>query len=167
MVSFISSSPVAGLARRILTARGSMSPVATCRRISRNIPDDSPKENVKASVPDTAQAQDALVANDIPQMAEVNPAKVQFLRTKSTVIRSSLPIEGTPLSYVTNSPAPIIKVDDYTWYAVQNGVWFTASSVTSPWSVANSVPSVIYSIPPTSPLYYVTFVKIYDATQRE
>ena len=33
------------------------------------IPDDSPKENVKASVPGTPQAQEAAIAAEIPQMA--------------------------------------------------------------------------------------------------
>src|SRR5262249_25562281 len=35
------------------------------------IPDDSPEENVKASVPGTPQAQEALIANDIPQTAKI------------------------------------------------------------------------------------------------
>ena len=30
--------------------------------------------------------------------------------------------------------------------------------------IADSVPTVIYTIPPSSPLYYVTYVKIYEAT---
>jgi hypothetical protein len=55
-------------------------------------------------------------------------------------------------------------VSQYEWYAVQHGVWFTASSVQGPWVVATSVPPVIYSIPPSSPIYYVTYVQIYDAT---
>ena len=43
-------------------------------------------------------------------------------------------------------------------------MWFTASSVQGPWVVATSIPAAIYSIPPSSPLYYVTYVKIYDVT---
>ena len=50
------------------------------------------------------------------------------------------------------------------WYAVQNGVWFAAASVQGPWTVATAIPAVIYSIPPSSPLYYVTHVKIYAVT---
>ena len=33
-----------------------------------------------------------------------------------------------------------------------------------PWAVATNVPASIYSIPPSSPLYYVTYVQVYDAT---
>src|SRR5215470_4026350 len=42
------------------------------------IPDDSPKENVKASIPKTAQAQEAVIANEIPQTATVYRAKAKF-----------------------------------------------------------------------------------------
>ena len=66
--------------------------------------------------------------------------------------------------YVVNSPTPIIMVSQYAWYAVHNGVWFTASAVQGPWVVATSVPPVIYAIPPSSPLSYVTYVQIYDVT---
>ena len=50
------------------------------------------------------------------------------------------------------------------WYAVRAGVWFSAASIQGPWVVAGSIPALIYSIPPSSPLYYVTYVKIYDVT---
>ncbi|HEY3379899.1 MAG TPA: autotransporter, partial [Armatimonadota bacterium] len=127
------------------------------------IPDDSPKENVKASIPSTPQAEDALLANQIPQMAEVDPAQTRFAPTlRGAPILT--PIAGTPLLTVQNSQTPIIRVDDTHWYAVQDGVWFTAPALAGPWAVATSVPPVIYTIPPSSPLYYVTFVKIYDVT---
>jgi hypothetical protein len=42
------------------------------------IADDSPKENVKASVPGTPQAQEAVIANEIPQMATIDRAVAQF-----------------------------------------------------------------------------------------
>ena len=127
------------------------------------IPDTSPKENVKASVPGTPQAQAAVIANEIPETATVYRAKAKF----TPVISGSPqlgPIPGTPLSYVVNSPTPIIMVSPTQWYAVQAGVWFTATAAPGPWVVAASVPAVIYSIPPSSPLYYVTYVYVYAAT---
>lgn len=127
------------------------------------IPDDSPKENVKAAVPQTPQAQEAVIANDIPQTATVSRTRASF----TPLINATpdlKPVPDTPLMYVVNSPTPIIMVSQYAWYAVQNGVWFTASSVHGPWVVATSVPPVIYSIPPSSPISYVTYVKIYDVT---
>jgi len=128
-----------------------------------SIPDESPKENAKASVPGTPQAQEAVIANEIPQTARVYRDKAEF----TPHINGSpelKPIPDTTLSYVFNSPTPIIRVSSNQWYAVQNGVWFTTSSLDGPWVVADSVPAVIYSIPPSSPVYYVTYVKVYDAT---
>src|SRR5262249_57516231 len=40
----------------------------------------------------------------------------------------------------------------------------TATSLNGPWVVAASVPQVIYTIPVSSPLYYVTYVRVYGAT---
>ena len=39
-----------------------------------------------------------------------------------------------------------------------------ATSANGPWTSAASVPAVIYSIPPSSPIYYVTFVRVYGAS---
>ena len=128
-----------------------------------SIPDDSPKENAKASVPGTPQAQEAVIANEIPQTARVYREKAEFTPHVNGSPELK-PIPDTTLSYVFNSPTPIIMVSSNEWYAAQDGVWFTASSLDGRWVVADSVPPVIYSIPPSSPVYYVTYVKVYDAT---
>jgi len=127
------------------------------------IPDTSPKENVKASVPGTAQAEEAAIEAQIPQMATIYRNKVSFTPVVSgaPVLK---PIPDTMLSYVFNSPQPIIKVSPTQWYAVQAGVWFTAASLSGPWAVATLIPAAIYSIPPSSSLYYVTFAQIYQVT---
>jgi uncharacterized membrane protein YgcG len=127
------------------------------------IPVTSSKENVLASVPGTFEAQEAAIAAGIPQMAVVYRSKVSFTAvvTGAPVLQ---PIPDTPLSYVFNSPDAIIMVSANQWYAVQAGVWFTAPSLSGPWVVATFVPAVIYTIPPSAPLFYVTFVQIYSAT---
>jgi hypothetical protein len=43
-----------------------------------NLPNDSPKENVRASVPGTRQAREAVITNDIPQTAQVDRAQARF-----------------------------------------------------------------------------------------
>ncbi|MGO9829174.1 MAG: hypothetical protein ACLPJH_03470 [Myxococcaceae bacterium] len=127
------------------------------------IPITSPKENVLASVPGTAEAQEAAIAAGIPQMATVYRSKVSFqpVVTGAPVLE---PIPGTSLSYVFNSPDAIIMVSPSQWYAVQMGVWFTAPSLNGPWVVASFVPPVIYTIPPSAPLFYTTYVYVYAAT---
>jgi hypothetical protein len=127
------------------------------------IPDDSPKENVKASVPGTAQAAELIIANEIPQTAVIYRTKVSFTPTISGTPEIK-PIPDTSLSYVVNSPTPVIKVDDQDWFACSGGVWFAASALAGPWTVAAYVPAVVYTIPPSSPLYYVTFVQVYAST---
>jgi len=130
------------------------------------IPDDSPKENVKAAVPYTTQADEALIANQIPQTATINRAKATFKPEINGGEPDMRPIPDTSLSYVFNSPSPIIMVEPSEWYGVQSGVWFTARSALGPWAVATTVPPVIYSIPVSSSLHYVTYVRVYSATPR-
>jgi hypothetical protein len=127
------------------------------------IPDDSPKENVKASIPGTPQAQEAVISDQVPQMATIVPSKAQFT-PRIDGYPQIQSISGTSLNYVFNSPQPMIQTAPTQWYAVQNGVWFAAAVPQGPWAVAASVPPVIYSIPPSSPLFYVTYVRIYSAT---
>lgn len=129
------------------------------------IPDDSPKENVKASVPGTPQAQEAVIANSIPQTAVVKRAGTTPTPPPSIDGPPKLqPIEGTPLHSVVNASAPIIQAEDGRYYLVQNGIWFVGESPDGPWAVAAFVPASIYSIPVSSPLHYTTYVRVYEAT---
>lgn len=130
------------------------------------IPDTSPKENVKASVPGTSQAQEALIANSIPQSAAV-PRSSQMQTPQMDGAPKLAPIEGTPLDYVVNSATPIIEVGPQSWYSCRDGVWYFSTSVNGPWSVATSVPSVIYTIPASSPLYYLTYVQVYGSSPND
>ena len=127
------------------------------------IPDSSRKENVKASVPGTRQAQEALIADRIPTTARVERKAATFTPQIDGEPKLAV-IGGTPLQYVLNTPAPIIRVDDTSWYACQDGVWFSAGSMTGPWQAAVMVPAVIYTIPPSSPVHYVTYVRVYRVT---
>lgn len=127
------------------------------------IPDDSPKENVKASVAGTTQAREAAIAASVPQTAAVKVAGTQLATPRIDGDPVWKPIPGTRLAYVENTPGAILRLGD-AFYAVENGVWFAAASVRGPWAVARSVPAEIYAIPPSSPLYYVTYVRIYDST---
>jgi len=124
-----------------------------------NIPDTSPKENVKASVPGTQQAAEALIANSIPQSTAVARTN-EMTAPQFDGAMQLAPIAGTPLQYIVNSPTPIIEVNPQSWYACNNGIWYAATAATGPWSVATSVPAVIYSIPPESPLHYLTYVQV-------
>lgn len=128
------------------------------------IPATHPKAAVLVSVPGTPQAKEALIANAIPQTATItrNSASLNVTFDGSPQFK---PIENTTLTYAVNTATPMIRVDSHSYYAVQSGVWFVATSAVGPWVVASSVPVVIYTIPVSSPLHYVTYVKIYGSTQ--
>jgi hypothetical protein len=127
------------------------------------IPPTHPKANVLVSIPGTPQANEAVIANSIPQTATVerNEAKLDLTYDGTPQFA---PIADTPLFYAINTPTPVIEVDARTYYSVQNGVWFVAVSPTGPWAVATGVPAVIYSIPVSSPLHYVIYTQVYGST---
>ena len=127
------------------------------------IPAEHPTESVRAAVPGTPQAREAVIENSIPQVATVTrgAARLEVNYDGNPVFQ---PIEGTPLQNAINSPMPVIRVSENAFYALDNGVWFVATSPFGPWSVTSYVPPVVYSIPRSSPLYYVTYVRVYDAT---
>jgi hypothetical protein len=127
------------------------------------IPLTDPKSTVLASVPGTPQAQEALIANSIPQTASITRSEAE-LNVKYDGEAVFVPIQGTSMNYAQNTSSPVIKLSDNNYYCVEAGVWFKALTPQGPWGVADSVPAEIYTIPPSSPIYYVTYVKIYGST---
>jgi hypothetical protein len=129
----------------------------------KKIPPNHRKGAVLASIPGTQQAGEAKIANQVPQTAKVDRSQAA-LEVKYDGPPQFKQIEETSLKYAANTQTPVIQVEPHSYFAVQNGVWFTSNSPEGPWTVATRVPAVIYSIPPSSPLYYVTYVRIYDST---
>jgi len=123
-----------------------------------NIPLTSPASAILASVPGTNEAKDAVLIAQIPTTMILNPttaaanAKVTY-----TGAPQFGPIEGTTLQYATNTPDKVIQVGDV-YYLCLQGVWFMSTTPQGPWTTASSVPQVIYTIPPSSPVYNVTYV---------
>jgi hypothetical protein len=126
------------------------------------IPLGSPKSGVLASVPGTLQAKEAVIANQIPQTATINRSHAQ-LDVRYDGPPQFRPIEGTTLEYAINTDVDVIRAGGR-YYACQNAVWFVADSPGGPWAVADMIPSEIYTIPPSSPLYHDRFVYVYRAT---
>jgi hypothetical protein len=127
------------------------------------IPAYGPKASVLVSIPGTPQAKEALIANQIPQTATINRAKAKL--TLSYVGEPSFqPVTGTSLMYAVNSTTPVVMVSGTSYYSCQGGVWFAGPSANGPWAVAVTVPPAIYTIPPSSPIYYVTYAQVYGYT---
>ena len=87
------------------------------------IPDDHPTASVRAAVPGTAEAQESVIANSVPQIATVkrSAARLEITYDGAPEFR---PIQGTALEAAANAPVPVIRVDGRTYYALDNGVWF-------------------------------------------
>ena len=122
------------------------------------IPLSSPASAVLASVPGTEQAKDAVLIAQIPTVMEID-AKSAADQAKVTYTGDPkfAPIVGTSLQYATNTPDKVIQVGDV-YYLCLQGVWFISTTPQGPWTTASSVPQVIYTIPPSSPVYNVTYV---------
>jgi len=122
------------------------------------IPVSSPAARVLVSVPGTEQAKDAVLMAQIPTTVTINPAtaaaQVNVTYSGSPEFK---PIEGTSLSYATNTADKVIRVGDV-YYLCLQGVWFMSTTPQGPWQTATSVPQQIYTIPPSSPVYNVTYV---------
>jgi len=122
------------------------------------IPQDSPAARVLASVPGTEAAKDAVLLAQVPTRVTLDPKEAAKLVDVSYDGQPEFkPIEGTSMQYAVNTPDRIIKVDNQ-YYLCESGVWFQSATPTGPWTTAPSVPSQIYTIPPSSPVYNVTYV---------
>ena len=126
------------------------------------IPRNHPKADVLASVPGTQEAEDAIFVASIPRTGVVDRVQATVTVTYDGEPKFE-PIETTGVSYAVNTPNDVFQVGSR-FYCCFQGVWFSAASPTGPWSVADSVPKEIYSIPPTSPKYHVTYVTVVEST---
>jgi len=127
-----------------------------------HIPEDSNMGTVLYAVPGTDIAKEAVLDAQIPQTAAIN-RNLAHLEVEYDGEPVFKPILSTALSYAVNTATPVIKISGNLYYAVDNAVWFVATSPTGKWTIATSVPDEIYTIPADSPMYNVTFVKIYKA----
>jgi hypothetical protein len=122
------------------------------------IPPESPAGRVLVSVPGTPQAEDAVMLAQIPVTATVDPVKAAAaVKVSYSGAPQFMPIEGTTLFYASNTPERVIRVGDL-YYLCFQGIWFMSTTPQGPWKTAPSVPPVIYTIPPSSPVYNVTYV---------
>ena len=121
------------------------------------IPEDNPAARVLVSVPATDAAKDAVLLAQVPTTAVVDPKAAEQAKVTYGGKPEFKAIEGTSLEYAVNTPDKVIKAGD-AYYLCLQGVWFTSPYPDGPWLTAKSIPEEIYSIPPSSPVYNVTYV---------
>lgn len=130
-----------------------------------HIPPAHDKGHVLAAVPGTELAAEALVADELPETATVRRAAAT-LRVRYDGAPLFAPLAGTVLRWAVNGATPVVEVaaplaGDGVYYALADGVWFAGGSPDGPWRVAASVPAVIYQIPASAPLHFVTYARVY------
>jgi len=126
------------------------------------IPDNDPAAFVKASVPGTREAKDAVLLASIPTTTTVNITNVTVNVTYSGA-PTFVVITNTTIQYAVNTPKQVFLVNGG-YYCCDQGVWFCSTSATGPWTFCTTVPSVIYTIPPSHPTYNVTYVVVQSST---
>ncbi len=127
----------------------------------KKIPETSPKAPVLASVPGAPEAEAAVLLASIPEKATVS-RKEATLEVVYEGEPQFKPVETTQISYAVNTPDSVFLVNG-AYYCCRSGIWFVAPSPKGPWTVCDSVPEEIYSIPATHPTHNVTYVYVYGS----
>ncbi len=125
------------------------------------IPADSDMGNVRASVAGTQEAKESVLANSIPQTAEID-------RATATV---EVEYDGDPefeecaegVAYAKNTDKSVLLIDGKYW-CCDEAVWFVSNGPEGPWAVADAVPEQVQDLPADCPVYNVKYVYIYDST---
>ena len=128
------------------------------------IPPGQSYSGVLVSVPGTQQASDAVLLAQVPTTAVVNRAAAEAaVKVAYAGPPQFVTIPSTAMYYAVNTPDKVIRVGSL-YYLCFQGIWFMSTSPNGPWKTADSVPAVIYTIPPTSPMYNVTYVVVSNPT---
>lgn len=123
----------------------------------------SAKGDVLAHVAGTQAASEAVADTYVPQTAAIDRNIVQPLQVSYDGDPQFEVIERSEVRYAVNTSYAVLLMGGR-YYCCHNAVWYVAVNPIGPWEICVSVPAVIYSIPPSCPIYYVRYVYVYDAT---
>ena len=127
-----------------------------------HIPNSDPAAFVKASVPGTREASDAVLLASVPTATTVYTTNVT-VQVAYNGAPQFAPIQTTAVQYAVNTPQQVFLVSGK-YYCCDAGIWFVSSVATGPWSFCTSVPAAIYTIPVSSPYHNVTYVVVQSST---
>jgi hypothetical protein len=130
--------------------------------VFRQVPPDSPMAHIRASIPGTDEADDAVADAEIPQTSAIRRDDSSLDVTYDGAAQFET-IDGTDMRYAINTDAEVIFADGR-YYACDQGVWYISDSPDGPWQVSETRPVNVDDIPPSCPVYDVRYVYIYDAT---
>ena len=126
------------------------------------IPLESDQADSRVYVAGTEEAQEAVLDAQLPQTAAVQrgTAEVEVdYDGRPEFVR----VDGTDMVYARNTGSTVIRSDGV-YYLVEDGVWYVSDTPYGPWDVSVTRPRQVQVIQPTSPVYPVKYVYIYDYT---
>jgi len=126
------------------------------------IPDNDPVASVKASVPHTREARDAVLLASVPSTTTVIRTNVLVKPAFSGEPRF-LQVPGTTIQAAANSPQSVFMADGK-YYWCERGAWLSSSNADGPWTFCADVPPSIYSIPSSNSAHNVTYVTVQSST---
>jgi len=126
------------------------------------ISSESDKGDVLAQVAGTVEAKDAVLDTYIPQTAAIKRDEATISVTYDGDPQFE-PVEGTEMEYAVNTGYSVVRADNR-YYCCNDGVWFESEGPIGLWKVSVRIPPVIYTMPPSCPVYPVRYVYVYDYT---
>ncbi len=127
------------------------------------IPPEHPMAAALASVPGTGEAKMAALEASLPVKNEVGRDATPDVEVTFAGEPEFEPVEGTGVARAINTGFDILEFEGR-YYLLYGGAWYLAGAPIGPWSLTDSVPAEIYSIPPSSPAYNATQVQVASAT---
>jgi hypothetical protein len=126
-------------------------------------PDEMSHEmsHVRSSIPGTEEAWEAALIASIPRQAEIQRGSESTIDIDVNYAGEPVfsPIDDTGIDLAVNTSYQVLRYEG-TYYLCHNATWLTGFSATGPWQFADSIPDQFALIPPSSPAYNTTFVKV-------
>ncbi len=126
------------------------------------IPEGSAKDGALAHIAGTRAATEAVRDASIPQTASVDRSTATVQVSYDGDPRFER-VDGTNIYQAVNASTTVLRIDGR-YHVCDNAVWFEGDTPDGPWVVSTVVPAEVNTIPPSSPIYNVRYVYIYDYT---
>jgi hypothetical protein len=122
------------------------------------------KDIVRASIPGTDEARDAILDAQLPQTATVDRKTAgKDMKVEYDGAPKFTQIQGTSLQLAENANKTVMKSGSK-YYVVDNGVWYESGNYNGPWEVSTERPADVDNIPASSSAYNTKYVQVYDHT---
>ena len=130
------------------------------------IPEDHARSAVRASVPGTVEAKMAALEASVPRKIRISKGSPPAVDVTYAGDPKFETIPGTQVARAVNSGFDVFLYQNRFYLCYAAG-WYVGDSPIGPWAATADVPAAIYEIPPDSPSYAVTDVKVTDSSDDE